>query len=58
MQNKHISMSEQTPEKIYSITKPNSAKLGRTISEEVTLLRNVGNLLLLMKCYSSLSDPC
>ena len=34
MQNKHVSMSEQTSHK-NSITKPNSTKLGITISEEV-----------------------
>ena len=36
MQNKHVSMLEQTSQNIYRITKPNSAKLGITISEEVT----------------------
>ena len=36
MQNKHVSMSEQTPQNIYIITKTNSGKLGITISGEVT----------------------
>ena len=35
MQNKHVNMSEQKLQYIYSITELNSAKLGITISEEV-----------------------
>ena len=35
---KNVGMSEQISQNIYSIKKPNSAKLGITISEEVTCL--------------------
>ena len=38
MQNKHVEMSEQKPQKKYSITKINSAKLVITESEEVAFL--------------------
>ena len=39
MQNKHVDMSEQTPQtNIYSTTKLNSSKLGLTISEEIPFI--------------------
>ena len=38
MHNQHVDMSEQTSQKMYSITKLNSSKLGIAISEEVTFI--------------------